>query len=185
MLTILFLLSATIGNAQKKGHTLSISVAEKDSKEAIIMATLQMQPSGAMAVTDMNGHATIENVTAGDYTLQISYVGFETINTRLKVDRDLKLSYQMTPTSLALKEVTVTAKQRENGASTSSVVGRQAIDHLQATSLADVMQLIPGQLMGNRDLTQQSNLQLRTLVNNNTSAFGSSIVVDGMPMSKN
>jgi len=185
MLTILFLLSATIGNAQKKGHTLSISVAEKDSKEAIIMATLQMQPSGAMAVTDMNGHATIENVTAGDYTLQISYVGFETINTRLKVDRDLKLSYQMTPTSLALKEVTVTAKQRENGASTSSVVGRQAIDHLQATSLADVMQLIPGQLMGNRDLTQQSNLQLRTLVNNNTSAFGSSIVVDGMPMSNN
>ena len=185
MLTILFLLSATIGNAQKKGHTLSISVAEKDSKEAIIMATLQMQPSGAMAVTDMNGHATIENVTAGDYTLQISYVGFETINTRLKVDRDLKLSYQMTPTSLALKEVTVTAKQRENGASTSSVVGRQAIDHLQATSLADVMQLIPGQLMGNHDLTQQSNLQLRTLVNNNTSAFGSSIVVDGMPMSNN
>lgn len=185
MLTILFLLSPTIGNAQKKGHTLSISVAEKDSKEAIIMATLQMQPSGAMAVTDMNGHATIENVTAGDYTLQISYVGFETINTRLKVDRDLKLSYQMTPTSLALKEVTVTAKQRENGASTSSVVGRQAIDHLQATSLADVMQLIPGQLMGNHDLTQQSNLQLRTLVNNNTSAFGSSIVVDGMPMSNN
>ena len=185
MLTILFILSATIGNAQKKGHTLSISVAEKDSKEAIIMATLQMQPSGAMAVTDMNGHATIENVTAGDYTLQISYVGFETINTRLKVDRDLKLSYQMTPTSLALKEVTVTAKQRENGASTSSVVGRQAIDHLQATSLADVMQLIPGQLMGNHDLTQQSNLQLRTLVNNNTSAFGSSIVVDGMPMSNN
>ena len=185
MLTTLFLLSAAIGNAQKKGYTLSISVAEKDSKEAIIMATLHMQPSGAMAVTDMNGHATIENVTAGDYTLQISYVGFEPINTRLKVDRDLKLSYQMTPTSLALQEVTVTAKQRENGASTSSVVGRQAIDHLQATSLADVMQLIPGQLMGNHDLTQQSNLQLRTLVNNNTSAFGSSIVVDGMPMSNN
>ncbi|MBQ9644972.1 MAG: TonB-dependent receptor [Prevotella sp.] len=185
MLTMLFLLSATASNAQKKGYTLSISVAEKDSKEAIIMATLQMQPSGAMAVTDMNGHATIENVTAGDYTLHISYVGFEPINTRLKVDRDLKLTYQMEPTSLALKEVTVTAKQRENGASTSSVVGRQAIDHLQATSLADVMQLIPGQLMGNHDLTQQSNLQLRTLVNNNTSAFGSSIVVDGMPMSNN
>jgi len=39
--------------------------------------------------------------------------------------------------------------------------------------------------MGNTDLTQQSNLQLRTLSNNNTSAFGSSIIVDGVPMSNN
>ena len=176
---------STLCLAQQKGYTLRINLTDKGTKEAIIMATLQLQPSGAMAVSDINGQATIANVPAGDYQLQVSYVGFEPITTRLKVEKDLTLNLQMQPSSLALKEVTVTAKQRENGASTSSVVGRQAIDHLQATSLADVMQLIPGQLMGNRDLTQQSNLQLRTLVNNNTSAFGSSVVIDGMPMSNN
>ena len=184
-LLLSFLLCAATLQAQQKGYSLRVKLTERGTGEAIIMATLHLQPSGAMAVSDINGQATIDNVSAGDYALQISYVGFEPINTRLKVDRDLTLNYQMQPSSLALKEVTVTAKQRENGASTSSVVGRQAIDHLQATSLADVMQLIPGQLMGNRDLTQQSNLQLRTLVNNNTSAFGSSVVVDGMPMSNN
>ena len=47
------------------------------------------------------------------------------------------------------------------------------------------MQLIPGKEMGNVDMTQKSNLQLRTLRNNNTSAFGSSIVVDGVPISNN
>ena len=171
--------------AQQKVFNLHISLTEKGTHDAIVMATLQLKPSGAMAVSDMNGRASIDNVPAGDYLLTVSYVGFESIATRLKVDKDLTLNYQMQPSSLALQEVTVTAKQRENGASTSSVVGRQAIDHLQASSLADVMQLIPGQLMGNRDLTQQSNLQLRTLVNNNTSAFGSSVVVDGMPMSNN
>ena len=181
----LLLLCPLWASAQKDGHTLSITVTEKGSREAIIMATLQLQPSGAMAVTDVDGQAKIANVPTGDYTLQISYVGFEPINTRLKVTKDLQLTYQMVPTSLALREVKVVARQKESGASTSSVIGRQAIDHLQATSLADVMQLIPGQLMGNHDLTQQSNLQLRTLVNNNTSAFGSSIVVDGMPISNN
>ena len=181
----LLLLCPLWAYAQKDGHTLSITVTEKGSREAIIMATLQLQPSGAMAVTDVDGQAKIANVPTGDYTLQISYVGFEPINTRLKVTKDLQLTYQMVPTSLALREVKVVARQKESGASTSSVIGRQAIDHLQATSLADVMQLIPGQLMGNHDLTQQSNLQLRTLVNNNTSAFGSSIVVDGMPISNN
>ena len=167
------------------GHTVSIEVLEKGTKEAVIMGTCQLKPTGAMTVTDMDGKATFKNVPNGTYTLIISYVGFEPITTQVKVDRNMNMKFQMTPTSLALKEVTVTAKRNESGTSTSSIVGRQAIDHLQANSLADIMQLIPGQLMGNQDLTSQSNLQLRTLVNNNTSAFGSSIVVDGMPMSNN
>ena len=33
--------------------------------------------------------------------------------------------------------------------------------------------------------TTAQNIQLRTLVNNNTSAFGASVVLDGMPMSNN
>jgi hypothetical protein len=81
--------------------------------------------------------------------------------------------------------VTVTAKQNAAGAATSSIIGRQAIDHLQAASLADVLQLLPGQLMTNTDLTSQSNLQVRTLSNNNTAAFGSGIILDGVPQSNN
>ena len=50
----------------------------------------------------------------------------------------------------------MTAKQNASGASTSSIIGRQAIDHLQASSLADIMQLIPGKEMGNVDMTQKS-----------------------------
>lgn len=184
-MAVLLMLCAMPGMAQDNGHTLNISVTEKGSSEAIIMATLQLQPSGAMAVTDVNGKAVIGNVPSGEYTLQISYVGFEPISTRLKVSKDMQLKYQMTPSSLSLSEVTVTAKVRESGASTSSVIGRQAIDHLQATSLADVMQLIPGQLMDRPDLTQKQGLQLRTLQNNSTMAFGTSIVVDGVPMSNN
>lgn len=180
-----FLVGSALGFAQKKGHVITVNITERSTREPIVMATLQLQPSGAMAVSDMNGHAVIKNVSAGEYTLLISYVGFEPIQTRLKVEKDLNLNYQMTPSSLALKEVKVVAKQRESGASTANVIGRQAIDHLQATSLADVMQLVPGQLMGNHDLTQQSNLQLRTLSNNNTAAFGSSVVVDGVPISNN
>ena len=95
------------------------------------------------------------------------------------------MQFQMTPSSLSLREVQVVARQRESGASTANVIGRQAIDHLQATSLADVMQLIPGQLMDRPDLTAKQGLQLRTLQNNSTMAFGTSIVVDGVPMSNN
>lgn len=136
-------------------------------------------------MTNIDGMATFSKIPNGRYTLEVRYVGYEKYQMVVDVTRDLDFKISITPTSLALKEVVVTAQQKASGASTTSVIGRQAIDHLQASSLGDIMQLLPGKQMGNLDLTQQSNLQLRTLVNNNTSAFGSSIVVDGMPLSNN
>ncbi len=186
LLSFLFLLlTPHVTMAQEKGYQLHISVNERDTREAVVMATLKLLPGEILGVTDFNGRATLRNIPAGDYVLQISYVGMETIHARIKVDSDKELKYAMQPSSLALNTVTVTARQNISGSSTSSIIGRQAIDHLQATSLADVMQLIPGQLMGNGDLMSSSNLQIRQLVNNNTSAFGASIVVDGVPMSNN
>ena len=190
--TLLLLLTSIPLWAQKTagGFTIDLSVRDKDTKEAIIMATAHLQPSGAVAVTNMDGIATIKNVEAGTYTINISYVGYQPVSTTVKVARDMKLSFQMAPTTLALQEVNVVAKQNAAGKSTSSIIGRQAIDHLQATSLADIMQLLPGAVMGNIDLTstQNTRLQIRQASQNaynSTSAFGSSVIIDGVPMSNN
>jgi hypothetical protein len=189
-IALLLLLAFVFGiDAQKsdsKGrYSVHITLVEKGSNEAIVMGNCLLQPLGAYATTNADGKATIANVPAGSYTLQTTYVGFEELKTQVLVTKDLDLRLQLTPTSLALKEVVVTAKQNVAGASTASIIGRQAIDHLQATSLADVMQLVPGQLMGNADLTVRTPLQLRSLSYNSTSAFGSSIIVDGVPISNN
>ena len=187
LLLLLMLLPTTLQAQQtdKKTYDVNLTVTDKDTKESIIMATIQLQPTGIMAVTDIDGHATLRNITAGTYTVNISYVGYEPFTTRVAINKPINMKCQLTPTTLALNEVSVTAKQNVSGASTSSIIGRQAIDHLQASSLADVMQLIPGNLMTNTDLTSQLNLQIRTLTNNNTAAFGSSVVLDGVPVSNN
>lgn len=183
ILSIVFSVMATAQN-----YKVSMTVTEKATHEPVVMGTVVLEPSGQSAVTDMQGRATINNVPKGQYTVTVRYVGFEPYKTTISVsNHDLNLRVQLTETSLALREVTVTAKTRESGASTSSVIGRQAIDHLQATSLSDVMQLIPGERWKVQDLTSTMNntLQLRSLTADNTSAFGASIVMDGMPMSNN
>lgn len=185
LLTLLILVGCALQVAAQKGHDITIKLTEKASKEPIMMATVQLNPLGAYAVTDIKGNAVLKNIPEGSYTLVVSYVGFEPIKQQLKVTKALTMQLQMVETSLALKEVTVVAKQNASGTSTSAIIGRQAIDHLQASSLADVMQLVPGQLMGNTDMTTQQNLQIRQLGNNNTAAFGSSVVIDGVPMSNN
>lgn len=186
MLLVIALPQATAQTASGKGgHTLSMTVTDKDTKEAIIMATCVLNPLGATTVTNIDGQATMHNIPDGKYMLQVRYVGYEDYHTEVMMSDNLNLTVRLAPSNLSLKEVTVTAQRNASGTSTSSLIGRQAIDHLQAASLADIMQLIPGQLITNTDLTAQSNLQLRTLVNNKTSAFGSSIIVDGMPISNN
>ena len=178
--------SAQKAYTNKPKHSVTLTVTDKDTKESIIMATVQLQPTEAIAVTDMEGRAIIKNVEAGQYTLTISYVGYQPIRTQIRVDKPLSLTFQMEPTTLALNEVTVVARQNASGTSTSSIIGRQAIDHLQATSLADVMQLIPGNIMGNADMTSSQQLQLREIsANNITNRFGAGIVMDGVPMSNN
>ena len=166
-------------------RTINVTVTEKGTKEPIVMATCSLAPLEARTVTNADGKAQLRNVPRGNYMLTVSYVGYEEYRATIATDKDLDLVVQLTPTSLALREVVVTATKSDADPSSTYRVGRQAIDHLQATSLADLMQLIPGQTMGNADLTTAKNIQLRTLVNNNTSAFGASVVLDGMPMSNN
>ena len=117
------------------------------------MATCVLNPLSSYAATDLDGNAVIKNIPKGKYTLEVSYVGYETKKIDVQVTKDMTLQVPLTETSLALGEVTVLARQNAAGTSTSSKIGRQAIDHLQASSLADVMQLIPGQLMTKTDLT--------------------------------
>lgn len=172
-------------NDHRSTFDIRIKLLDKATNEPIVMASCILKSAGAYAVTNMDGIALLQNLPKGEFTLDISYVGYETIHKVVNLNRDLDLVIRMDETSLSLNEVVVVAKQNKSGESTSSIIGRQAIDHLQAMSLDDIMQLVPGAEMKNTDLTSQSNIQIRTLVNNSTNAFGASVVMDGMPMSSN
>ena len=52
-----------------------------------MMATVQLNPLGAYAVTDIKGNAVLKNIPEGSYTLVVSYVGFEPIKQQLKVTK--------------------------------------------------------------------------------------------------
>ena len=69
------------------------------------------------------------------------------------------------------------------------MINQQAIEHLQATDLGDLFQLLPGHVAANPDLNKKSQASLRQNPNNNDAvkmnAFGTSIVLDGAPVSNN
>ena len=80
MLCTFLLLTVALAAAAQKGHDITIKLTEKANKEPIMMATCQLNPLGAYAVTDIKGNAVLKNIPEGTYTLVVSYVGFETIS---------------------------------------------------------------------------------------------------------
>lgn len=173
--------------ANKKGsYTIKLTLSDSTSREKIIGAVCQFKNLGIFAVTDVNGVATLKSVPAGETQLEINYLGYENYTRTLRIKADMSLNIRLTETSLQLNEVHVVAKSSAAGSSTASKIGRQAIDHLQATNLGDLMQLLPGQVIQNKDLTSTSQLQIRTLTTgDNNNSFGASVMVDGIPISNN
>ena len=186
-LSLLPTVNALAQNAKRESYTVRITVVDSLSKETIIGAALQMKSLGVYAVTDVNGVGTMVNVPRGQATVEISCLGYETVVRTVNVNRELAYTVRLIETSLQLKEVSVVAKNSAAGAATSSEIGRQAIEHLQATNLSDLMQLLPGQLMQTSDLTSIKQLNFRTAgsTNDANNAFGASVIVDGVPESNN
>lgn len=178
--------SSRIDNS-KSSFSLRVTVYDSNDKETIIGATCQIQSLGAIAISDVQGVARLIKIPRGEYNVDVSCLGYETKSVRVKVGSDLNLTVRLQETSLQLQEVTVVGKSSAAGEATATKIGRQAIDHLQATSLADLMQLLPGQLIQNNDMTSMQQAQLRsasTTIDKNNS-FGTQIIVDGVPVSNN
>lgn len=172
-------------DAQQERYTLRADIRARDTKEPIPFATIQIPALGLGAAADINGTAMLKRVPEGRYIIELSSMGYAKLRREIYLNKDLSLTLELNPETLGLREIVVTAKRNTESTTTSSTINRQAIDHLQAMSLADVMQLVPGQLMEATNLTTQSNIQVRSLVNNSTNAFGASVIVDGIPQSNN
>jgi len=187
-LTLAGLLAGRPAAAQGKaaGFNVKLEVISETDKLPVIGATCQMTDYGIYAVTDLDGLAVLEKVPSGKATLFVQLLGYEDSKQEILVARDTTIKVMLQESSLMLEQVVVTATASAAGSSTSSNIGRMAIDHLQATNLKDIMQLVPGQLMTSSDMTSEEKITLRTL-NQSTAnnAFGTSIMVDGVPMSDN
>ena len=196
---LLCVLSVTVQaeTDSKKEYTITGRIFEKSSpKTPIPLASIFFPELGIGTVTKMDGTFIMNKLDAGTYKIEVTSLGYEPIKMTIvlgdKETVDLKLF--MEKSNFRLNEVVVTAQNNRAGTSTSSKISRIAMDHMQATSLADVLALIPGQLVENQTLQNALSLNLRFLTlpsGDQMSAaismnsFGSAVYKDGAPISNN
>ena len=65
--------------------TFEAIILEEETNEPLIGATVLFEETGKGSVSDIEGKITIENVPIGEHEVNISFIGFQTIDTILNI----------------------------------------------------------------------------------------------------
>lgn len=156
-----------------------------ENGEEVYLAVVNIKNTNIYATTDENGVFVIK-MPRGENVLQITCLGFVEVSQPLVVKSSIKgLNIVMKLATLEMDEIVVTAKQTQSKQGTSSYrIGEDAIKQVQAMSLTDIMQLLPGNKITPPDLNSVNQVNLRNVSStaSGVNAFGTSVVIDGTPV---
>ena len=165
--------------AQSTGYTVKGKITDDKGKAIDLAAVILNDALGTNS--GKNGNFELKNVPAGVYNWHVQFVGYQTASGTLKVNANSTLNVQMKEMGLKLQGVTVTASQAQMGSK--SQIGQEAIRHLQPKTVGDLLQLVPGNLTENPNLNKLSQAHIREIEEDDNNAMGTSVVVDGTPLS--
>lgn len=189
---LFFIVIIPIKTFAQDNNILKGKVISKESGNAIVFATVVLNEANKWSATNLDGEFSIEKVSNGKYSIVVSCMGYKTIRDTISISNSRKLLiFKMQVESHDLSEVTVIAEEsKEQGAT--SVIKKDALKHLQPSSFADIIELLPGGISTNKSLTSMNLISLRTpietaKISNSDNAYNSSLgtafVIDGTPLS--
>ncbi|MEK9135539.1 MAG: TonB-dependent receptor, partial [Bacteroidota bacterium] len=89
-------------------------IVDRESKEALVGANVQIEGTTYGAASDVNGEYTINNVPAGTHTVKATYVGYAQVtvsNVRVNADLTTDLDVAMVSEAIALQGVEIIAER--------------------------------------------------------------------------
>lgn len=182
---ILLLLLSGIELFAQTRSSIRGKVTCRTTSEPVMMATVVIKELNIWATTNEAGEYMLRNVPDGTYTLVVSCLGYvqHEVSVIFPSETD-RYNLLIDEATLAIDGVIVTAQEGKRMAS-GSLIEQAAIQHVQPTDLSDVMQLLPGQITQNPDLSKPKQLTLREINpgNDHMSSLGTLLIVEGATVS--
>lgn len=111
-LTFLFLLFSSLLMAQEK-YSISGTVKDQSSGETLFGASVYIKDSSIGTTTNEYGFYSI-TTPEGNYTLIVSYLGFDEITKEIVIDSDQKIDFDIVESSNQLDEVVIRTEDSED-----------------------------------------------------------------------
>nr|MBA3901192.1 TonB-dependent receptor [Bacteroidota bacterium] len=150
-LIILILLFTSFSSIAQNHYSISGTVKDAASGDPIIGANVYLKELMKGTTSDQNGAYSMSFEKA-EYTIIISYIGYQEIAQKINLNKNLKLNFQLKETGIMGKEVIITGDRPDQNVQ-STDMGRVKLDIEQIRSIpafmgeVDIMktlQLLPG-----------------------------------------
>lgn len=125
-------------------------IVDKETGEPLPGANIVIEDTEIGASTDLNGQYTILEVPPGEFKIQVSYIGYQTITfnkVQVQIDQTTRLNVEMKPESLEMEEIVVVAERdylKPDVATSVFAVTDEEIDELPITSVVSALGLQAG-----------------------------------------
>lgn len=187
MCIVFFAMPLTALSQKGKTSIVKGKIIEQSSSKPLSGVAVQVLGTQSFSFSGDEGSFELKARQGENISLSFSLLGKKPVQSSFLIKADTNIVIYMETLSLALEEVAVTATRRRIGSS--SVIDRTAIKSTQPTSLADALQLLPGQLALNPDLSSAQQINIRQVPSNTdasrANALGTALILDGIPFSNN
>ena len=184
LVTFLLFLCQAI-DAQKV--LLAGKVVDAESDKPIEYASILLSEKGLWAISNEKGAFAIKEVTTGKTSLTVQCLGYQKRTLHIDLNRNVTdIVLKLKAENLKLDGVMVVAKRKEDEATTSYSIDRQALDNQQILNMGDVSTLLPGGKTVNPTLMSDNRLALRSgSQEKGNASFGTAIEIDGVRLDNN
>lgn len=172
--------------------TIGIKVTDKSTGQPIEFAAVSItgeEGTSLGGLTDTDGAFTT-SADSGRWQISITAIGYTPVKQAISIGTDsVSRQIDLTPSYTQIGEVVVTAREGR-GISSASLIDRAAMEHLQPSSFTDLIELLPGAISKDPDMSKGNFANLREARNIqadgfDTSSLGTSFVVDGVSVNTN
>ncbi len=147
---IMTAISASARAAVPTDANIAGHVIDTDNKEHITGCIVKILGSSLMTMTDASGHYVFRDLRPGDYTLEVSYMGYQSKkeSTHVANGQTVELNFDISPDAFMLDQVVVTSSKtetrRRESASLVNVLSGNTFLNVGACTLADGLDFQPG-----------------------------------------
>lgn len=113
--SVLFLAIGLFASAQVSENTVKGFVYDKATGEPVMFSNIYLKGTTYGASTDVNGYFSVTKIPDGEYTILVTFLGYDTIseNISLKKNDNISKRYFLTEASVQLDAVQITAEKIE------------------------------------------------------------------------
>lgn len=107
-------------------------------------ATVHLENTGKAVASNERGHFKISDLCSGNYTLVISFVGYNDYYKKIKVPSEEVHEIILIESSMLLQDVKIAGASRATSSQTSSFLSERDFDLTQGKSLGESLKKLPG-----------------------------------------